>query len=102
MAVGDFNADGDPDLVVANFASGNVSVLLGGPGGTFSGPTNFPAGAAPVSVAVGDFNADGDLDLVVANFASGNVSVLLGGPGGTLQRADQLPRRQSSPLGGGR
>ena len=30
MAVDDFNADGDPDLAVANNTSGNVSVLLGG------------------------------------------------------------------------
>ena len=41
VAVGDFNADGDPDLAVANFRSDNVSVLLGGAGGSFSGPVNF-------------------------------------------------------------
>jgi hypothetical protein len=29
VAVGDFNADGDPDLAVANESSANVSVLLG-------------------------------------------------------------------------
>ena len=33
VAVGDFNADSDPDLAVANITSGNVSVLLGGAGG---------------------------------------------------------------------
>ena len=30
VAVGDFNRDGDPDLVTANSGSGNVSVLLNG------------------------------------------------------------------------
>jgi VCBS repeat-containing protein len=49
---------------------------------SFSGPTNFPAGDAPASVAVGDFNGDNDPDLAVANRFSNNVSVLLGVPGG--------------------
>ena len=60
---GDFNADGDPDLAVVNTSSQNVSVLLGGPGGSFSGPTNLAAGESPSDVAVGDFNGDGDPDL---------------------------------------
>jgi FG-GAP repeat len=41
VATGDFNADDDPDLAVANAGDGTVSVLLGGPGGGFSGPTNL-------------------------------------------------------------
>jgi predicted NUDIX family NTP pyrophosphohydrolase len=77
VAVDGFNVDGDPDLAVANRASGNVSVLLGGPGGTFTGPTDFPADQQPTSVAVGDFDADGDPDLAVANSDSSNVSVLV-------------------------
>ena len=67
VAVGDFNADGDPDLAVADRDLNIVSVLLGGPDGTFTGPTNFPAGDRPASVAVGDFNADRAPDLAVAN-----------------------------------
>ncbi len=47
VAVGDFNADSDPDLAVANALSNDVSVLLGGAGGSFSGPTNLPAGTSP-------------------------------------------------------
>lgn len=57
-------------------------MLLGGVGGTFGAPTNFPAGDSPISVAVGDFSADGRPDLVVANFFVGDfvsheLSVLL-------------------------
>ena len=77
VAVGDFNADGRPDLAVANFNSANASILLGNANGTFLPAVNYVAGAGPVSVAVGDFNADGRPDVAVANSYSNNVSVLL-------------------------
>jgi predicted NUDIX family NTP pyrophosphohydrolase len=84
VAVGDFDADSDPDLAVAKQFSDNVSVLLGGAAGTFGAKTDFAAGDRPFSVAVGDFNADADPDLAVANADSDNVSVLLGGAGGSF------------------
>jgi hypothetical protein len=82
VAVSDFNGDDDPDLAVANRFSSNVSVLLGGAAGSFTGPTSFATGFFSNSVAVGNFNADQDPDLAVANAFDGTVSVLLGGPGG--------------------
>ena len=82
VATGDFNADNDPDLAVANRFSSDVSVLLGGAAGGFTGPTSFPTGFFSNSVAVGDFNGDQDPDLAVANAFDGTVSVLLGGAGG--------------------
>jgi len=77
VAVGDFNRDGDPDLAVANRNWNRVTVLLGGPGGSFGSPTNFPTGTLPASVAVADFNADGKPDLATAHPTTNNVSVLL-------------------------
>jgi VCBS repeat-containing protein len=75
--VGDFNRDGDPDLAVANRNWNRVTVLLGGPGGSFGSPSNFPTGTLPASVAVADFNADGKPDLTTAHPTTNNVSVLL-------------------------
>src|SRR5690242_14727720 len=55
LAVGDFNADGQPDLAVANSGAGNVSILLGNGDGTFQPAVEYPAGSAPVSIVVADF-----------------------------------------------
>ena len=71
VAVGDFNQDqdSDPDLAVAEQSPGQVRVLLGGAGASFTTATKVPPNAeGPVSsVAVGDFNRDGDPDLAVTN-----------------------------------
>jgi VCBS repeat-containing protein len=91
VAVGEFNQDGQPDLAVANEFSDNVSVLLGGSGGSFGGPTNYATGAFADSVAVGDFNRDGDPDLAVANAWSGTISVLRGDSGGSFTAAPTVP-----------
>ena len=85
----DFNADGKPDLAVANRDSNSVSVLLGNGSGGFGPKTDFTTGSGPFSVTSADFNADGKPDLAVANFISNNVSVLLGdGSGGFGPKTD--------------
>ena len=86
VAVGDFNADGNPDLAVANQLSSTVSVLVGSADGDFTRQApDLAVGDFPVSVAVGDFNGDQDPDLAVAN-GFGTVSVLLGGNGASFSR----------------
>ncbi|HKI37278.1 MAG TPA: VCBS repeat-containing protein [Gemmataceae bacterium] len=83
IAVGDFNHDGNPDIVTANSDDETVSVLLGRGDGTFLPATTYDVGLGPASVAVGDFNNDGNLDIVTANYDS-TVSVLLGLGDGTF------------------
>ena len=85
--MGDFNGDGESDLVVNNSGNGTVSVLLGHGDGTFSAAVSYAAGSGPQSIAVADFNGDGKVDLAVANNASGTVSVLLGRGDGTFNAA---------------
>lgn len=84
IALGDVNADGKPDLAVANIFSDAVSILLGTGSGSFGAATNFTTGVNPYAVAIGDLNADGRPDLAVANNASSSVSVLLGTGAGSF------------------
>ena len=66
IAAGDFNGDGHLDLVATDYASSQVSVLLGTGSGTFGTPVTYNVGDDPTAVAVGDFNEDGHLDIAVA------------------------------------
>jgi hypothetical protein len=95
VAVGDFNNDGRPDLVVTdNNGRPDVAVLLGNGDGTFKSPVMYRVLAQPTSVVVADFNGDGKQDLAVANDAGSNfgaVSVFLGNGEGTFQRAVNYP-----------
>jgi hypothetical protein len=75
--VGDFNADGIPDLAVANSGSNTVSILLGDGTGKFKVVETPAVGNNPQFVAVGDFNGDGKMDVATPNSNDSTVSVLL-------------------------
>ncbi len=78
---GDVDRDGDIDLVVANQASNNASVLLGDGVGGFAPGATLETGAGPVAVWGGDVDRDGDIDLALADFDGGvgtTVSIIRG------------------------
>ena len=96
VAVGDFNRDGTPDVVVANEGSSTVGILLGNSDGTFQTQQQYSAGNCPYGVAVADLNGDGKPDVIVTNLCGNSVSVLLGNGDGTFQ-AQQSYATGNSP-----
>lgn len=84
VAVSDFNNDGIPDLVTANYYSNNASVLLGNGNGTFRNPVNYPAGTSPRSIAVADLFGDRNDDLVIADGGTGDLALVQGNGDGTF------------------
>lgn len=82
ITTADLNADGKPDLIVANRDSDRVSVHLnttptGSSTVTLATRLDILTGSEPHSVAAGDINGDGKPDLAVGNRTSGTVTVLL-------------------------
>ena len=101
LVVGDFNADGNPDLAVDVMGPDNpicpapvVSVFLGKGDGTFRPRVDYATGCDPVWIAIGDFNGDGKQDLVTADALDNTLSVFLGNGDGTFQSR----LRQSTPM----
>jgi hypothetical protein len=76
LTIGDFNRDGNPDIISAN-GSTSVGVLLGTATGTFQPATYYSLGTASIFATAGDINGDDRVDITAV---TGNgLSVLLSG-----------------------
>src|SRR5215212_7235623 len=97
VAVGRFNGDAYPDLVVAPYVGngtgpGEVKILLNNGNGTFTQTDLKGTETLVMKVVVADVNNDGKSDVVAlqrSNVDAGNnrIAVLLGNGNGTLQPA---------------
>jgi hypothetical protein len=82
----DLDADGDVDLVVAEFGADSIGVFVNEGGGEFTSLTPIKAGKAPETVSVGDINGDSIIDLIAPNLGnpivgnSNDLSILLSTP----------------------
>src|SRR5258708_5795420 len=89
IAKGDFDNDGNLDVIVANSGASSLSFFRGQGDGVFAPPVTIPLvsdpNAQPAAVAAADFNGDGHLDLAVSFSLSSSIQVLLGNGDGTFQ-----------------
>ena len=91
LAVGDFNADNQIDLAVANSLSNTVSILTNRGASGFTTGAAIPVGLGASSVVSADLNGDHHDDLAVTNAYSGNVSILLNRGDGSFAAAQAFP-----------
>jgi hypothetical protein len=94
---GDFNSDGVLDVVVVNYGSPTVTLLLGNSDGTFRlGPPADLAGSGPNSIAARDLNGDGKLDLVAGGYNIRGFNLLLGNGDGTFGTPAEYSHSEAS------
>lgn len=98
-ALGDFNQDGRPDIVVAvdsgSTLPGSIELRLGRPDGNYDPPISLATAEGARAVSVGDFDRDGHLDVAVAG-AAVPISLFRGNGDGTLQPREDFPAAQTA------
>lgn len=96
LAGGDFDGDGDRDLVVVRSSANTTDVYLNDGTGTFTPGVSLPVGQDALAVVVGDVDFDGALDILVARPEAPEIVVYLGDGNGNFTASTPI----SMPGGG--
>ncbi len=103
IGIGDFNSDGNPDLLIANHQAPYVTLLLGDGRGSFHpaphSPFTVDVRPHPHSLAVGHFcGPDQPLDAVIDSWGTREVELLLGDGRGDLRNGPKFPAGPGSDV----
>ena len=96
IGIADFDADGKPDLAIANQGANTVSTFKnqatsgGINSGSFAGKVDLASGTSPQNVEIGDLDGDGLLDMAVVNNVSNTVSVYHNTSSGSISFATKV------------
>jgi len=85
-AAGDFDGDGNLDVMLGGRFAGEIYFLAGSGDGTFDAVRTVTTASEPYSLHADDLDADGKLDLIVANLG-GDIDVHWGRGDGTFDAA---------------
>lgn len=98
VATADVNGDDKPDIIVSNYNSENVGVLLNDGTGSFNDQVTYSTGSnsGPHSVTTADVNDDNKPDIIVANSGGNNVGVFLNDGTGTFNDQATYPTDSGS------
>lgn len=91
ISVSDFNADGNQDIIIANYSDDNIIAYQGNGKGGLTEAGRFPVGANPTGMDVADINGDDNIDIAVANHETSYVTLLFGDGKGSFKPAPQSP-----------
>jgi len=84
VRAGDFNGDGNVDLVTANLGTSTVSIFPGNGDGTFKKDSKLQPGKNGAFLGLGDFDSDGDVDFAITHWTEDFASVFLNNGDGTF------------------
>ncbi|QQS48739.1 MAG: VCBS repeat-containing protein [Acidobacteriota bacterium] len=107
MITGDFNRDGDQDLLLltrgVNQMNGEAIFKPGDGMGGFGEALRFTVSAEPFGMTTGDFNGDGKTDLAVSDELTNIVTILPGADAGLFGQAISvtLPRSEQRGITSG-
>jgi hypothetical protein len=94
LVVGDFNGDGNLDVIVGD-GDGTLLEFIGDGRGNLMSASKIGSLGSVASIAIGDFTHDGHLDLVVSDFRSNRARILRGAGDGSFRPAwsFELPKQ---------